>query len=77
VLELFLAEEDLLSGAEDEVLSAINALQSFVREFHGATSGIVCSCALLACLVRLELRDLLQKRAFEFLHARTILDDFR
>jgi hypothetical protein len=68
MLELLLAEEDLLPGAEDEVLSAIDTLQSFVREFHGATSGVVCSCALVVCLIRLELRNLLQKRASKFLH---------
>jgi hypothetical protein len=36
VLELLLAKEGLLPGAEDEVLSTINALQGFVSEFHCA-----------------------------------------
>jgi hypothetical protein len=44
VLELLLAKERLLHGAEDELLSTINALQGFVREFH---------CAyLLDCAIR-------------------------
>jgi hypothetical protein len=35
VLELLVVEEELLTGGEDEVGAAVNALQNLVLEFHG------------------------------------------
>jgi hypothetical protein len=35
VLELFVVEEDLLAGCENELGAAVDALQYSIREFHG------------------------------------------
>ena len=43
MLESLLAKEGLLPGTEDEVLSTIGALQSFVSEYDGSPPA---SCAL-------------------------------
>jgi hypothetical protein len=34
VLELFVVEEELLAGGEDEIRTAVDALQNLVLEFH-------------------------------------------
>ncbi len=36
VLELFVVEEKLFAGGEDEIVTAVNALESLILEFHGA-----------------------------------------
>ncbi len=42
VLELFIVEEKLFAGGEDEVLSAVDALERLVLEFHGRTLSRPC-----------------------------------
>src|SRR5579864_7086040 len=39
MLELLFSKEKLLPGAEHKVLSAIDALQRLIREFHAAPTG--------------------------------------
>jgi hypothetical protein len=38
VLELFIVKEDLLASGEDELGTAVDALQYSIREFHGQAS---------------------------------------
>lgn len=40
VLELFVVEEQLFAGGEDEILTAINALQVLILEFHFACTTL-------------------------------------
>lgn len=35
VLEIFVVKEELFARSEDEFRAAINALENFIREFHG------------------------------------------
>ena len=37
VLELLVVEEELFAGGEDEIITAIDAFQSLILEFHGAS----------------------------------------
>ena len=51
VFELFFNEEKLLSGCENELGVAINALQNPVRKFHGLLSA---ASEIPECLVRVK-----------------------
>ena len=76
MLELLLAEEMLLAGAEDKRLSAINACQDSVSKLHAHLMTLL-DCELRARTSSLELHNVLQKRALEFQQARICQVDFQ
>jgi hypothetical protein len=42
VLELFVVEEELFAGGEDEIITAVDTLESLILEFHGASPYPTC-----------------------------------